>query len=230
MKKIVLFLFALFLLNGNVFSQVKKAPVKRATNSVTAKQKAEAEAKAKAEAEAKTTAEAEEAKAREIESNNLYCRFGFGYGKFVSLQPSNVGFVVYEIPGMSASELKSSALTTLSSMYKSPKDAITPLSDNMIQLEGYAESVFFKESENVKLKHDILFDIIIQFKDGKVRYNAPTIKMLYVDLPILGMRKCDMNKGISSLIDDSISRKKVENYFNNLINSINSTLKQSNNW
>ena len=231
MRKFFIFLLVAMLGSGNVYSQAKKTPVKRTQTTVSAKAKAEAEAKAKAEAEAKAKAEAEEAKAREIAFNNSNCRFGFGTGKFVSLQSSNDGFVVYEIPNMSASELKASVFTTLSSMYKSPKDVITSLSDNMIQVEGYAESVFVKQTKDFRMRYDILFDMIIQFKDGKVRYNAPTIKMLYMEMPLLGrMGKCDMNKGIPNLIEDTSSREKVGSYFNNIINSINSKLKQSNDW
>lgn len=228
MKKLLLFLLVATLGCGNVYSQTKK-PVRR-TTSVAAKQKAEAEAKAKAEAEAKAKAEAEEAKARVIEFNNSNCRFGFGTGEFISLQSSNNGFVVYEIPNMSASELKASVFTTLSSMYKSPKDVITSLSENMIQLEGYAEGIYGTDVAGDYYRNDIAFALIIQFKDGKVRYNSPNIKMIYQDWPLPGMAKLDMNKPISVLIKDSSSREKVANYFNSIINTINSKLKQSNDW
>ena len=236
MKKLLLLLLVATLGCGNVYSQTKK-PVRR-TTSVAAKQKAEAEAKAKAEAEAKAKAEAEakakaeaeEAKARDIEFNNSNCRFGFGTGEFISLQSSNNGFVVYEIPNMSASELKASVFTTLSSMYKSPKDVITSLSENMIQLEGYAEGIYGTDVAGDYYRNDIAFALIIQFKDGKVRYNSPNIKMIYQDWPLPGMAKLDMNKPISVLIKDSSSREKVANYFNSIINTINSKLKQSNDW
>lgn len=236
MKKLLLILLVATLGCGNVYSQTKK-PVRRTTG-VAAKQKAEAEAKAKAEAEAKAKAKAEaeakakaeEAKARDIEFNNSNCRFGFGTGKFISLQSSNNGFVVYEIPNMSASELKASVFTTLSSMYKSPKDVITSLSENMIQLEGYAEGIYGTDVEGDYYRNDIAFALIIQFKDGKVRYNSPNIKMIYQDWPLPGMAELDMDKPISVLIEDSSSREKVANYFNSIINTINSKLKQSNDW
>lgn len=235
MKKIIIILLVTALGCGNVYSQAKRTQVKRTQTNVSAKAKvkakAEVEAKAKADAEAKAKTDAEEAKAQEIAFNNSNCRFGFGTGKFVSSQSSNEGFVVYEVPNMNASELKSSVFTTLSSMYKSPKDVITSLSDNMIQIEGYAESIFVKKSKDFRMRYDMLFNMIIQFKDGKVRYNAPTIKMLYMEMPLLGkMGKCDMNKGIPYLIDDSSSREKVASYFNEIINNLNRKLKQSNDW
>lgn len=236
MKKLLLLFLVATLGCGNLYSQAKK-PVRRTANvaakqkaEAEAKAKAEAEAKAKAEAEAKAKAEAEEAKARDIEFNNSNCRFGFGTGEFISLQSSNNGFVVYEIPNMSASELKASVFTTLSSMYKSPKDVITSLSENMIQLEGYAEGIYGTDVAGDYYRNDIAFALIIQFKDGKVRYNSPNIKMIYQDWPLPGMAELDMNKPISVLIEDSSSREKVANYFNSIINTINSKLKQSNDW
>lgn len=236
MKKLLLLFLVATLGCGNLYSQAKK-PVRRTANvaakqkaEAEAKAKAEAEAKAKAEAEAKAKAEAEEAKARDIDFNNSNCRFGFGTGEFISLQSSNNGFVVYEIPNMSASELKASVFTTLSSMYKSPKDVITSLSENMIQLEGYAEGIYGTDVAGDYYRNDIAFALIIQFKDGKVRYNSPNIKMIYQDWPLPGMAELDMNKPISVLIEDSSSREKVANYFNSIINTINSKLKQSNDW
>lgn len=227
MKKLLLLFLVATLGCGNLYSQAKK-PVRRTANvaakqkaEAEAKAKAEAEAKAKAEAEAKAKAEAEEAKARDIEFNNSNCRFGFGTGEFISLQSSNNGFVVYEIPNMSASELKASVFTTLSSMYKSPKDVITSLSENMIQLEGYAEGIYGTDVAGDYYRNDIAFALIIQFKDGKVRYNSPNIKMIYQDWPLPGMAELDMNKPISVLIEDSSSREKVANYFNTLVSTKN---------
>ena len=221
MKKLVLLIMAATFAIGNVNSQVKRTPSKRTTTSVAAKQKAEAEAKAKAEAMAKA-----EAKAKEIAFNNSFCHFGFATGKFVSMQSSNDGFVVYEVPNMSASELKSSVYTILSSMYKSPKDVITSLSDNMIQFEGYVEKLYASDG---KYDCDISFNMIVQFKDGKVRYNAPNFKQIYINM--VGKQwECDMNKGIPKLIGEGTPRKKVADYFNNIISTINSKLMKSNDW
>lgn len=161
--------------------------------------------------------------------NNAKCWFSFRTGEFVS-QQSQEDFVVYEIPEMSASELKASTYTVLSSMYKSPKDVITTLSDNMIQLEGYATRVYGKYAGDTFYNRDIQFNLVIQFKDGKIRYNTPTIKQIYTEWPLSGMAKLDMSKPLSILIDEASSRQKVEDYFRKLIYSINTQLKKSNDW
>ena len=165
----------------------------------------------------------------DVNLNNEKCGFSFETSEFISKQ-SYDGFVVYEIPEMSASDLKASVYTTLSSMYKSPKDVITTLSDNMIQLEGYAAKVYGKYAGETYYRRDILFNLVIQFKDGKVRYNAPTFKQIYTEWPLSGMGRLNMNLPLSELVEDDISRTRVEVYFNNLIKSINSQLKKSNDW
>lgn len=207
MKNLLLIFLVAMLGCGNAFSQAKKTPVKRTQTNVSAKAKAEAEEKARNE-------------------NNAKCSFSFATAQFVSNQNSE-DFVVYEIPDMSASELKSAVFTTLSSMYNSPKDAITNLSDNIIQLEGYAKDAY----NDSKWGYDIAFNIVIQFKDGKVRYNSPTIKQIWQGY--LMLKKTDslnMNISLASHIESSYARKKVEDYFNNLITSINTKLKKSNDW
>ncbi len=162
-------------------------------------------------------------------SSNEKCWFSFKTGEFVGQQPYK-GFVVYEIEGMSASELKASVYTVLSSMYKSPKDVITTLNDSMIQLEGYAVGVYGKYAGDSYYKRDVLFNLVIQFKDGKVRYNTPTIKQIYTEWPLAGMARLDMSKPLSVLVDDSSSRVKFEDYFRRLIESINGQLEKSNDW
>lgn len=162
-------------------------------------------------------------------SNNAKCWFSFSTGEFISQQGQD-GFVVYEVAGMSASELKASAYTVLSSMYKSPKDVITTLSDNMIQLEGYAAGIYGDYTGDTYYRKDVQFNLVIQFKDGKVRYNTPTIKQIYSEWPLSGMARFDMSKPLSVLVKDASSRQKVEDYFSKLIYSINSQLEKSNDW
>ena len=163
------------------------------------------------------------------QENNSKCRFSFVTGQFIGCQEAS-DFVIYEVPGKSASELKTSVYTALSTMYKSPKDVITSISDNMIQLEGYAKGLYRKFTDSASYNRDILFSIIIQFKDGKVRYNIPTIKQIYTEWPLSGMARLDMTKPLSVLIDDPTSRYKVEFYFNDLISAINKKLNETDNW
>ena len=228
MKRIFILFIIVVLGFGNVYSQTKKAPVKRTGTNAAAKAKVGADAaemfsKAIAEANAEMTEPIDE------RTDNEDCSFGFDTGEFVSRQGHD-DYVVYEIPEMSAADLKGAVFTALTSMYKSPKDVITNLSDNMIQLEGYASDVYYFTAGDYRYGCDLQFSIIIQFKDGKVRYNKPTITQIYMDSPLSRKLKKDMTKPLSVLIDENTDRLKVENYFNELIGLINSKLKKSNDW
>lgn len=179
--------------------------------------------------ESDTKAKENSIRSAEIATNNAKCAFDFSTGSFISRQTSE-DFVVYEVPSMSASELKTAVFTILSTLYKSPKDAITNISDNMIQLEGYASRVYYTKAGDDSYGKDILFDMVIQFKDGKVRYNKPIVKMIYTEWPLAGMAKLNMELPLSKLVKESDSRISVQSYFNNLISNINHKIVQSNDW
>ena len=61
--------------------------------------------------------------------------FGFDRRGLFSTQDETKDYVVFEIPDMSAAQIKGAIYTKLSTMYASPKDVITNISDNIIQLE-----------------------------------------------------------------------------------------------
>ena len=227
MKKFLLIVIVT-LLCGNSYAQTRTSSVRRSATTTAAAKIAAAEAKAKEEAKAEEEAAQVEKEKRDL--NNMKCNFNFSTASFISNQNSSNDFVLYEVPNMQASDLKAAVYTTLSSMYKSPKDAITNLSDNMIQLEGYANGVYSTMAGSTSYGKDLLFDLVIQFKDGKVRYNRPTIKMIYSEYPLSAMYRSNMDLPLSRLIEESSSRTLVENYFNDLIRKINNNLKQSNNW
>lgn len=168
----------------------------------------------------------------DVEQSNSKCRFYFNQRGFVSAQNPDNDYVVYEISGMSASEIKTAAMTTISSMYKSPKDVVNNLSDNMIQLEGYMSRVYYSVMNNGdRYPVDIAFSFTVQFKDGKVRFNAPSFKQIYItNVPLMGQLKLDMSKSITTLIDKPADRDAVAERFNSLIKSVTGSLKSANDW
>lgn len=90
---------------------------------------------------------------------------------FSITQNNKRNFIVYEFTGLKASDMKSSIISKLTTMFKSPKDAIHTISDNIISVEGYSSNVFRYNGYSC----DILFNLTIEFKDGKIRYNYPVI-------------------------------------------------------
>lgn len=167
-----------------------------------------------------------------VEESNAKCLFKFTNSGLISAQNSSNSYVVYEIPGMSAMEIKAATMTTISSMYNSPKDNINNLSENMIQLEGYMSRVYYSVMNNGdRYPVDIAFNWVIQFKDGKIRFNTPTFKQIYItNVPIMGSLKLDMSKPIQTLIDKEPDRLQVATKFNNLIKEIGKKAKSANDW
>lgn len=137
-------------------------------------------------------------------------------------------YVIHEVPGVSASDLRSYVVSAISELYKSPKNVLTTLSENVIQLETYASHVFYKKGASDTYPHDISYSIVIQFKDGKVRYNAPVINGIYADT-FIGSLKLDMSKPITSLVEGK-DRDLVASEFNKLVNAINGKIKSANDW
>lgn len=163
--------------------------------------------------------------------DNNMCFFKFDSRGIYSAQDSNKDYIVYEVPTAKASDLKASVMSAISELYKSPKDVLTNLGDNIIQLETYASNVYSTKVKEDRYFNDISYSIIIQFKDGKVRYNAPNVKQIWITgVPLMGTLKLDMTKSLSTLIDTTADRNLVVAEFNKLIKAINNKIDTANDW
>lgn len=164
--------------------------------------------------------------------DNASCYFGFKDAVFVSKQDPSKDFVIYNVPNMKESEIKAAVLATLSSIFISPKDAITQLSENIIQVDGYAQNYYSDDYKGTKVEYDMVFNIVIQIKDGKIRYNKPTIKQtLFQDIFAHGRKMLSQGETpLSNRIKTIEQRAAIELYFENLIKSINSKVESSSDW
>ena len=159
-------------------------------------------------------------------AQNYLCKFEFSGTRFEGAQKEHTGYVTYEVAGVSASAIQASVMSTLSSLFKSPKDGITKLGDGIIQIDGYASSVYYTSSYPT----DISFAMVIQIKDGKIRYNIPTIKQIYWrNVPFLGTGHADMSKPLYSLVEDE-NKQAFVRYFNDILSSINRNINNHNDW
>lgn len=166
-----------------------------------------------------------------IEVVNMLCRLEFTNMGLVSMQDASRDYLVYEVPGLAASELKASTLNTISSMCSSPKDVVTSLSDNMIQFDGYVSRAYYSEAGDALYPVDFTFAWTMQFKDGKIRINIPKIKQIYItEVPLMGTLKLDMSKPITVLISEDSDRGMVANELNKFIHAICENAQSSNDW
>lgn len=230
MRKLLLFLMVATLGYGNVYSQAKKTPVKRTNTTVSAKTNAKAEEEAIAKAQAEAQAKA--AEAARIEKNNEECYFGFDSRGLYSGQNPNNDFIIYEIPNKSASELKAATISAVASLFKSPKDMVTILGDNIILFERYVPKAYYFYTGYGGFRFDILYSQIIQFKDGKVRYDIPSVKQIWSTY-FPGKdeyKEEDMSEKLTSLINEDGQRRMVVGEFNRILDIINEKIKSAKDW
>lgn len=84
-------------------------------------------------------------------------------------------YVVIDSLSKSQSQLYSDILVNINSMYSSPKDVISYVTDKSITINAISlKSITF----NSFYKYDLNYTITFLFKDGKIRINSPTINYI----------------------------------------------------
>ena len=146
-------------------------------------------------------------------------------------------FVVVQKEGKSASELYNEVLQSVTLQYNSAKDVVSKVDNSVISINGIAsDCVQMSGMLGVKVVFSIQYILQFQFKDGKIRVEAPVLSRLFTkdtpDIkPISGwlkvqsvFKKDKPNPKKQSTIDD------FENTLNGLINSILTPQKAQDDW
>lgn len=95
-------------------------------------------------------------------------------------------FVVITAPGKSASDIKSSIISTLSSMYSNPSKVISTLGDNIINVTAYASDAFQYLLANELHHYSFTYNIKIEIKDGKIKIESPSFSNIHVRKVFMG--------------------------------------------
>lgn len=82
-------------------------------------------------------------------------------------------YVIITAPGKSASEIKSSVMSSLSSMYSNPSRVISTLGDNIINVNGYTQDAFGKPFAGNTQYFSFNYNVKIEIKDGKIKVDSP---------------------------------------------------------
>jgi len=143
-------------------------------------------------------------------------------------------YVVVEMPGTQA-ELYAKAKTAVVSMWNSPKDAMSYNEPDIIVVNGYsANAAHFRKwgRDNV---FGMEYRLQIQFKDGRIRINAPVIGSLdYANgqgTMLIEAGDNSTSQHITRAFDKNGKvrfkdfNENVENYFNGLVQTIIDTMK-----
>lgn len=91
-------------------------------------------------------------------------------------------FVVIQQEGKSAQELYNQVLQAVTLQYNSAKDVISKVENSVISVNGIANNVSILSAMfGVKVFFSIQYVIQFQFKDGRIRVDAPRIARLFTD-------------------------------------------------
>ena len=91
-------------------------------------------------------------------------------------------YLVLEIPGKTKADLYTRMLLYLNKVYVSPKDVISKVENESITITGYASGVVQRNYYHV---FDINYTVNCEFRDGKIRLNAPTFRLTNTQGPNL---------------------------------------------
>lgn len=145
-------------------------------------------------------------------------------------QKDSSDFVVVNFDGKSKNEIFEEALKAVTMAYNSPKDIISKVENEMISINGTNPSCTVYRSLGIPIYFGMDYVIKLQFKDGKMRINAPYISRWFADnapniTPFSGWLKAQ-----SVFKNGKPNPKKqytidgIEGSFNNLLNSISASM------
>ena len=146
-------------------------------------------------------------------------------------------FIVIQKDGKSASELYNEVLQSVTLQYNSAKDVVSKVDNSVISINGIAsDCVTLSGMLGVKILFSIQYILQFQFKDGRIRVEAPVLSRLFTNnapdiKPISGwlkvqnvFKKGKPNPKKQSTIDD------FEKTVNGLINRIINPQKVKEDW
>ncbi len=145
-------------------------------------------------------------------------------------------YVVIQKEGKTASELYNEILNSVTLLYNSPKDVVSKVENNTISINGISsDCVTLSGMLGVKVSFSIQYILQFQFKDGRIRVEAPKLSRVFTGTtdvrPISGwlktqniFKKDKPNPKKQSTIDD------FENTLNGLINRILTSKKVEEDW
>lgn len=92
----------------------------------------------------------------------------------VNAEDTTKHFVVVEVPG-TKSELFAKAKTAVTAMWNSPKDVMSCNEPDIITVNGYNGDAIYRKLLGAKYYFSFNYRLQLQFKDGKIRIDAPVV-------------------------------------------------------
>lgn len=157
----------------------------------------------------------------------------------VSTENPELKYIVLEFPGKTQQELFQNVNVYLHSLQSNPRRSLRTIEDQAIMVDMIAhDSIFMAKILGVVQTGDLSYNISFEFKDGRVKVNAPTNLRLFVVRPadgeaeIVRARDGKPVNYVDGIFDrrgkirEPKIKQSIENYFHNYIlqifNAVNS--------
>lgn len=178
-----------------------------------------------------------------IVSATSYAQFKASPLGFVSEDDKD--FVVFEIPGKSASELYISVKAWVNKNFRNPDAVFNEVENKQINIHVYYPKAYVYTRDNllgINYWADADINYIIQFKDAKVKVESPIVNSMYLDGNMnsrIGF--CGTLPGGSGIVKRNLFKKNgtenkpkaihnINEFINREINSIISSLSKEEEW
>lgn len=144
-------------------------------------------------------------------------------------------YIVITAEGKSTSDIKSSVMSTLSSMYSNPSKVISTLGDNIVNVTAYASDVFKYPFANSLKHYSFTYNIKMEIKDGKVKIDTPSFSNILEQEVFMGQTigtEYLDTKGLymGLFFAKEHEQAKVESLINSHITKIVSGLSSNSDW
>ena len=218
MKHLFILMAALFVIiptNSQTKKQIRKAPAKVVTKKVD------------------TAPKVEETKPEPPSADGKFKCIGDAFKNETNYKQ----FIVVTATGKNASELKSSIINILSSLFDHPDKVISTVGENIVMVNAYDGTGFTKrETRNGKpssTSYTYSYSIKIEIKDGKIKINSPSFSNLKATLHYLGQDRFLGTYDEESFyyaMKEANAENKVESLMNSYIDKIVSGLSKNDDW
>lgn len=135
-------------------------------------------------------------------------------------------YYVVDFGKKSAHQLYMDVLSHIASIYRNPEYVTSKVEDRSIVINGYANEIaYFKDSYDYINTVSFRYRLELQFKEGKIRVNAPTTIDLYSESSSKIKKYSDCNSNMNAFVylfdaKSATVMKEINKYINALITAV----------
>lgn len=108
-----------------------------------------------------------------------FCSFLSFSQEKINLTRDGVGDIITEVSNLTAVDLYSKSKEWVQLSYKNPSEVLkADIENKTIRLEGFCSDCYYTKSLGIKYYNDVLYTMILSFKDGKYKTSITIDRML----------------------------------------------------